>query len=171
MHPDNSHCFINADFVRSEEPLSGLVPKAQLWRWQLGPELQWSGVRQLQWESAPMPDAQALGPAVLYNFTAAAGLEAVGPAQQRLSAGEWPHRLAYVFAADEGLWYVLFHEEFDCANFPDVHWGGTVELRDGTLQVFPPPPPTHTWTRSVPLDAPGQRHGQWPVSGTANPPE
>ena len=25
------------------------------------------------------------------------------------------------------------------------------------------------WTRSVPLDAPGQRHGQQPVSGTADP--
>ena len=25
------------------------------------------------------------------------------------------------------------------------------------------------WTRSVPLDAPGQRHGQQPGSGTADP--
>ena len=41
----------------------------------------------------------------------------------------------------------------------------------------PPPPPTGNrhqsanpaWTRSVHLDAPGQRHGQQPVSGTADP--
>ena len=37
----------------------------------------------------------------------------------------------------------------------------------------PPPPSTWTripaWTRSVHQDAPGQRHGQQPVSGTADP--
>ena len=34
-----------------------------------------------------------------------------------------------------------------------------------------PPPPPHpcAWTQSVHLDAPGQRHGQQPVSGTADP--
>ena len=30
-------------------------------------------------------------------------------------------------------------------------------------------PPSPAWTRSVHLDAPGQRHGQQPVSGTADP--
>ena len=56
----------------------------------------------------------------------------------------------------------------------------------GTLTPPPPPPPppadahpgahksvlelaNPTWTRSVHLDAPGQRHGQQPVSGTAEP--
>ena len=35
----------------------------------------------------------------------------------------------------------------------------------------PPPlaPANPAWTRSVHLDAPGQRHGQQPVSGTADP--
>ena len=53
------------------------------------------------------------------------------------------------------------------------------------LSLHPPPPPpqmhtparssqcwsrqTPAWTRSVHLDAPGQRHGQQPVSGTADP--
>ena len=35
------------------------------------------------------------------------------------------------------------------------------------MHSLPPPPPA--WTQSVHLDAPGQRHGQQPVSGTANP--
>ena len=30
-------------------------------------------------------------------------------------------------------------------------------------------PANPAWTRSVHLDAPGQRHGQQPVSGTADP--
>ena len=44
------------------------------------------------------------------------------------------------------------------------------------LPSYPPPPPQSVlesanpaWTRSVHLDAPGQRHGQQAVSGTADP--
>ena len=36
-------------------------------------------------------------------------------------------------------------------------------------QTFAPPPPPPAWTRRVHPDAPGQRHGQQPVSGTTDP--
>ena len=49
-------------------------------------------------------------------------------------------------------------------------------VRKMILQMHPPARSsqcwsrqTPAWTRSVHLDAPGQRHGQQPVSGTANP--
>ena len=56
-----------------------------------------------------------------------------------------------------------------------LHWQSR-EKCDLCAKTTPPPPPARTsqlansaWTRSVHLDAPGQRHGQQPVSGTADP--
>ena len=58
--------------------------------------------------------------------------------------------------------------------------GKFIEWRDGWVHIKladrksifchkSPPPPNPAWTQSVHLDAPSQRHGQPPVSGTADP--
>ena len=57
-------------------------------------------------------------------------------------------------------------------------WLLEAPVRNIILQMHTPARTSQCWSRQTPawigsvhLDAPGQRHGQQPVSGTADPPE
>ena len=57
-------------------------------------------------------------------------------AQRLLSEGAWPYSIAYVFCADEQMWYGVFHREFHCQQFPMPEWNGSQSLGNQTLKVY-----------------------------------